>query len=159
MRKNEFEQLKQRVKSEDSRFLISRSPFYQTVRMLARYYARMNAVLKPFGIDVPRWRVLNLLAEGNALTVSEIADESVVHISTMAKTIGRMVNEGLVTVRTSASDARSTDVLISAEGTELLERTREKVNYVFKEALRGLSKTEIQLMNSISARIYENLSP
>ncbi len=158
MRKNEFEQLKQRVKSEDSRFLISRSPFYQTVRMLARYYARMNAVLKPFGIDVPRWRVLNLLAEGNALTVSEIADESVVHISTMAKTIGRMVNEGLVTVRTSASDARSTDVLISAEGTELLERTREKVNYVFKEALRGLSKTEIQLMNSISARILPKIS-
>jgi MarR family transcriptional regulator, organic hydroperoxide resistance regulator len=159
MRKNEIELIKRHVRSEDSRFIASRSPFYQTVRMLARYYARMNSVLKPFGIDVARWRVLNLLAERQTLTVSEIADESVVQISTMAKTITRMAGEGLVTVRTSATDARSTDVMISKDGRALLDRTREKVDYVFQEALRGLSKTEIQLLNSLSARIFENLSP
>jgi DNA-binding MarR family transcriptional regulator len=159
MRKNEIELIKRHVRSEDSRFIVTRSPFYQTVRMLARYYARMNSVLKPFGIDVARWRVLNLLAERQTLTVSEIAEESVVQISTMAKTITRMVGEGLVTVRTSAADARSTDVTISKDGRALLDRTREKVDYVFQEALRGLSKTEIQLLNSLSARIFENLSP
>ena len=90
MRKSEFEQIKTKVKAEDSRFLATRSPFYQTVRMLARYYARMNAVLKPCGVDVARWRVLILLSEQEAITVSEIAEESVVHISTMAKTITRM---------------------------------------------------------------------
>ena len=159
MRKNEIEQLKRHVRSEDSRFIVSRSPFYQTVRMLARYYARMNSVLKPFGIDMARWRVLNLLAEHKTMTVSAIADECVVQISTMAKTITRMVGEGLVTSRTSTSDARSTDVTISKEGFALLERTREKSNYVFQEALRGLSKTEVQFLNSLSARIFENLSP
>jgi len=159
MRKNELDEIKRHLKAEDSRFLVSRSPFYQTVRMLARYYARMNAVLKPSGIDVARWRVLCLLAEREAITVSEIADESVVHISTMAKTITRMVGEGLVTVRTSSTDARSTEVMIAPEGLALLEQTREKTKYVFKDALRGLTKTEIQLLNSISARIFENLSP
>ena len=49
MRKNEFDQVKRGVRSEDSRFIVTRSPFYQTVRMLARYYARMNSALKPFG--------------------------------------------------------------------------------------------------------------
>ncbi len=159
MRKSEFEQIKTKVKAEDSRFLATRSPFYQTVRMLARYYARMNAVLKPCGVDVARWRVLILLSEQEAITVSEIAEESVVHISTMAKTITRMAGEGLVTVRTSSADARSTEVMISAEGRALLEKTHEKVRYVFKEALRGLSKTEVQLLNSLSARIFDNLSP
>jgi MarR family transcriptional regulator, organic hydroperoxide resistance regulator len=159
MRKNEFDQVKRAFRSEDSRFIVTRSPFYQTVRMLARYYARMNSALKPFGIDVARWRVLNLLAEKETMTVSEIADESVVQISTMAKTITRMAGEGLLTVRTSAKDARSTDVTISKDGLALLERTREKANYVFQQALRGLSKTEVQLLNSLSARINENLSP
>ncbi|MCA1452753.1 MULTISPECIES: MarR family winged helix-turn-helix transcriptional regulator [Bradyrhizobium] len=154
-----MDKIKLHVKSEDSRFVVSRSPFYQTVRMLARYYARMNTVLKPIGIDVARWRVLSLLVEREPITVSEIAEECVVHISTMAKTITRMAGEGLVTVRTSSADARSTEVLITAEGRALIDRTREKVNYVFKEALRGLSKTEIQLLNSLSARIFENLSP
>ncbi|MDH2346138.1 MULTISPECIES: MarR family transcriptional regulator [unclassified Bradyrhizobium] len=158
MRKNDFEKTKLHVKTEDSRFIVSRSPFYQTVQMLARYYARMNTVLKPMGIDVARWRVLSLLAEHEPITVSEIADECVVHISTMAKTITRMVGEGLVTVRTSNSDARSTEVRISAEGRALLEKTRDKTSYLFKEAMRGLSKADIQVLNSLSARIFENLS-
>jgi MarR family transcriptional regulator, organic hydroperoxide resistance regulator len=159
MPKNELDDIKRHVKAEDSRYLSSRSPFYHTVRMLARYYARMNAVLKPSGIDVARWRVLSLLAEREAITVSEIADECVAHISTMAKTITRMVSEGLVTVRTSSADARSTEVMITPEGLALLEQSREKVKHVFKEALRGLTKTDVQLLNSLSARIFENLSP
>lgn len=158
VRKSEFDKVKQHVKDEDSRFVSTRSPFYQTVRMLARYYARMNSVLKPSGIDVARWRVLVTLFGVEKLTVSEIAEECVVHISTMTKTIARMAGEGLVTVQTSTTDARSTDVMISAAGLDLLERNREKVSYVFNEALRGLSETELQLLNSISARIFENLS-
>jgi len=159
MPKNELDDINRHVKAEDSRFLSSRSPFYHTVRMLARYYTRMNAVLKPSGIDMARWRVLSLLAEGKAITVSEIAEECVAHISTMAKTITRMVSEGLVTVRTSSADARSTEVMITPEGLALLEQTRDKVRHVFKDALRGLTKTEVQLLNSLSARIFENLSP
>jgi DNA-binding MarR family transcriptional regulator len=159
MSKNELDDIRRHVKAEDSRFLSSRSPFYHTVRMLARYYTRMNAVLKPSGIDMARWRVLSLLSERESITVSEIAEECVAHISTMAKTITRMVSEGLVTVRTSSVDARSTDVMITPEGLALLEQTREKVKHVFKEALRGLTKTDVQLLNSLSARIFENLSP
>jgi len=155
MRKSESDE--RHLRAEDSRFISSRSPFYHTVRMLARYYTRMNAVLKPSGIDVPRWRVLTLLAEREVITISVIAEESVVHISTMAKTITRMAGEGLVTVRTSSTDARSTEVMITPAGLKLLEQTRDKVKGVFKEALRGLSKTEVQLLNSLSARIFENL--
>src|ERR1700761_1558573 len=130
MRKSELDGIKRPLKAEDSRFLASRSPFYQTARMLARYYARMNAVLKPAGIDMARWRVLSLLAERDVITVSEISEESIVHISTMAKTITRMVGEGLVTVRTSRTDARSTEVMIAPAGRKLLEQTREKIKYV-----------------------------
>jgi DNA-binding MarR family transcriptional regulator len=77
----------------------------------------------------------------------------------MAKTITRMVGEGLVTVRTSSADARSTEVMITPDGLALLEQSREKVKHVFKDALRGLSKSDVQLLNSLSARIFENLSP
>jgi DNA-binding MarR family transcriptional regulator len=62
-------------------------------------------------------------------------------------------------VRTSSTDARATEVMIAPAGSKLLEQTRDKVKYVFREALRGLSKTEVQLLNSLSARIFENLSP
>ncbi len=159
MRKSESDEIRRHLRAEDSRFITSRSPFYHTVRMLARYYARMNAVLKPSGIDVPRWRVLTLLTEQKVMTVSEIAEESVVHISTMTKTITRMAGESLVKVRTSSTDARATEVMITPAGRKLLEQSRSQVKDVFKQSLRGLSKTEVKLLNSLSARIFENLEP
>ncbi|MBV8745631.1 MAG: MarR family transcriptional regulator [Xanthobacteraceae bacterium] len=159
MRKSVSDEIKRHLRAEDSRFITSRSPFYHTVRMLARYYTRMNAVLKPSGIDVARWRVLILLAERDVMTISEIAEESVVHISTMTKTITRMAGQGLVAVRTSSTDARATEVMVTPAGRKLLEQTREQVKGVFKDALRGLSKTEVQLLNSLSARVFENLEP
>ena len=36
---------KPRIRAEDSRYLNNRSPFFQNVRMLARYSARMPASL------------------------------------------------------------------------------------------------------------------
>ena len=150
---------KPRIRAEDSRYLNNRSPFFQNVRMLARYSARMNAILKPAGLDVPKWRVLMLLAEERPITISQIADEAVVNISTMAKIINRMVDEGLVTTQTSSSDARSSEVFITTAGRQVLEAVREKVNYLFKEALRGLTRSEIQLLNTLSVKIYDNLSP
>lgn len=159
MQNKATDRMKQRIRAEDSRFLVNRSPFYQVVRMLARYSARMNAILKPAGLDVPKWRVLMMLCEKKPFTVSELADEAVVNISTMAKIITRMIADGLVTTQTSTTDARSTEVFITDEGQRVLERVRDKVNYLFKEALRGVTKTEIQLLNTLSVNIYDNLSP
>ena len=50
MRKSELDGIKRHLKAEDSRFLASRSPFYQTVRMLARYYGAEE--LPAFGAAV-----------------------------------------------------------------------------------------------------------
>lgn len=151
--------MKRRIRADDSRFLSNRSPFFHNVRMLARYTARMNAILKPAGLDVPKWRVLMLLVEGRPITVSQIADEAVVNISTMAKIINRMTDDGLVTVQTSSTDARSTEVFITEAGEQVLDLVRDKVAYLFKEALRGLTKAEVQLLNTLSVKIYDNLSP
>ena len=159
MKNKNSDRIKQRIRAEDSRYLVNRSPFYQVVRMLARYSARMNAILKPAGLDVPKWRVLMMLSEKRPFTISELADEAVVNISTMAKIITRMIADGLVTTKTSETDARSTDVFITEQGELLLAHVRDKVNYLFKEAFRGMTKADMQLLNTLSVNIYDNLSP
>ena len=70
-----------------------------------------------------------------------------------------MAGEGLVKVRTSRTDARATEVMITPAGRKLLEQSRDKVKAVFRQSLRGLSRTEVKLLNSLSARICENLEP
>ena len=73
-----------------------------------------------------------------------------------------MPREGLVSTKTSRSDARSIEVSITAKGLmpgiRRLESVREKANHVWNEALRGVTKTEARLLNSLSVRIYDDLS-
>jgi hypothetical protein len=43
-------------------------------------------------------------------------------------------------------------------GIRRLESVRENANHVWNEALRGVTKTEAQLLNSLSVRVYDDLS-
>jgi hypothetical protein len=70
-----------------------------------------------------------------------------------------MTTEGLVSTKTSRSDARSIEVSIAAEGLGRLESVREKANHAWNEAVPGVTRTEAQLPNSLSVRIYDNLLP
>ena len=139
-------------------FEIRKWPFYHLARLTSLYAQRMDAALKPLGIDVPRWRVLALLHENGASTVTQLSQEAVSKISTMTKIVQRMTAEKLVTVHTSSEDARSTQVVISDQGLQILEVVQEKVGRIGRIAFDGVHSEEIARLNSICERLYENLA-
>jgi DNA-binding MarR family transcriptional regulator len=110
------------------------------------------------GIDVPRWRVLALLQKNGACTVTQLSQEAVSKISTMTKIIQRMTAENLVTVRPSSEDARSTEVVISKEGSRILEEVKAKVSRIGRAAFEGVSPDEIDRLNAICEKLYFNLA-
>jgi len=71
-------------------------PFYWLTRAHGRYLASMEAVLRGMGLDAPRWRVLMTLHEDNRASVSEIAEHSNAKLSTRAKIVRRMKQDGFV---------------------------------------------------------------
>lgn len=138
-------------------FEIHEWPFYHLARVTSLYTQRMDAALKPLGIDVPRWRVLALLRKNGASTVTQLSQEAVSKISTMTKIIQRMTAEKLVTVRPSSNDARSTEVIISESGMRILEDVREKVGRIGHLAFDGVVSEELERLNVICRKIYLNL--
>ncbi|MCQ4159897.1 MarR family transcriptional regulator [Roseomonas sp. GC11] len=139
-------------------YRIEKSPLYHAARLVGAYHRRMNAVLKPIGMDVPQWRVLGLLDARGPSTVSRIADEAVAQLSTMAKIIQRMALQGLVTTEVSSEDARSVIVSITGQGREALEQVREKAGLIFEEAFRGVADEEMLEFARLAEKIYGNLS-
>ena len=139
-------------------FEIHSWPFYHLARVTSIYAQRMDASLKPIGIDVPRWRVLTLLQKNGASTVTQLSQEAVSKISTMAKIVQRMTAEGLISVRTSDDDARSTEVTISSRGREILENVQAKVSRIGRRAFDGISPDDLRRINEICERLYDNLS-
>lgn len=133
-------------------------PFYHLARLVSIYHLRLDSALKPLGIDVARWRVLSILHREKVATVTRLANEAVIRMSTMTKIVQRMTAEGLVEVRTSEDDARSTEVMISANGQELLEDMKAKVAQIARVAFDGISNKEIEMLNRLSKQIYASLS-
>ncbi|MCK8785941.1 MarR family winged helix-turn-helix transcriptional regulator [Roseomonas sp. NAR14] len=153
------DQFRDRVDPGSDRFEFGKWPFYHMVRLVGLYTMRMDAILKPIGMDVPRWRVLMILASYRVATITRIADEAAVRISTMAKIIQRMAAQGLVETRPSAEDARSTEVLLTAKGHDILVQVRAKASMVSKQAFQGVSDEELRFLNAIAGSIHDNLAP
>jgi len=133
------------------------SPFFHLSRLTGLYHLRMDAHLKPIGMDVPRWRVLNILYEHECAPISTIADLAVIRMPTMTKLIYRMEGEGLVSTRVSAKDGRVTEVSLTEKGHAGVDQVRVKAGLIFERAFHDIEDGEIEAFMKIMKKIYDNI--
>ncbi|AXV18157.1 MarR family transcriptional regulator (plasmid) [Neorhizobium sp. SOG26] len=132
-------------------------PYYWVTRVSARYINEMEKLLKPAGLDVPRWRVLSSLREHSPLGVSEISDYCILKLNTTTKIVQRMVADGLVTTRSSPQDARVTEVSLTKKGEEAAIRASHFAEMVFDRTFADFKPDEIAQMNQLLKRLFEKL--
>lgn len=148
------------VKSSDPthpEFTTSRSPFYWLNRVAQGHARKMDVVLKKLGLDVPRWRILTTLTEIEPASVSTLAEHCAAKLSTMTKAIQRLEADGLVKVRTSAADARVTEVLLTAKGKKIIPVARQSASRVSRQTLEGLDDREIGRLNATLQHMLKNV--
>jgi MarR family transcriptional regulator, organic hydroperoxide resistance regulator len=141
----------------DPDFEIAGSPFYWLARVAGRYTLRMDAVLKPIGMDVPRWRVLMLLTEHSPASVSELAEHAIIRMSTMTKIVHRMKVDGYVDTRVSQTDGRVTEVLLLPKGRQSVKQVRAQAGRIFQQAFYDLSDSQLVGLNDVLRQIFHNL--
>jgi DNA-binding MarR family transcriptional regulator len=139
-------------------FRISDYPFYLVNRTAGRYAIDMDKALKPIGMDLPSWRALMILHERSPRSVTEIADQAVIRLSTMTRVLQRLAARGLVVLATRESDARVTEVVITPRGLDTVRRVREVAGRLFQRAFGDFSTDEIESLNALLGRVYRNLS-
>ncbi|KXV54394.1 MarR family winged helix-turn-helix transcriptional regulator [Gluconobacter thailandicus] len=141
----------------DPAFSPDTSPFFHLSRLVGLYHLRMDAHLKPIGMDVPRWRVINILHECEYAPISRIADLAVIRVSTMTKLIYRMENEGLVETCISQADGRVTEVRLTEKGGKAIDQIRAKAGLIFERAFHDIPDDEIATFMKLTRRIYDNI--
>ena len=156
---DEAEQLLPVMDPQQQAFEIESWPFYHLARLTALYAQRMDASLKPLGIDVPRWRVLAILKKRGTCTITQLTAEAVSRMSTMAKIIQRMIAEDLVVATKSIDDQRATEVDIAPRGREILVQVQDKVARIGREAFHDVSKSDLRTLIAMTQKIHLNLSP
>ncbi|MDH1264796.1 MarR family transcriptional regulator [Pseudomonas sp. GD03944] len=133
-------------------------PFYWLVRVHARYTMRMEALLKKIDLDIPRWRVLNILYEAEQASISEISEFAVAKLSTITKIVYRMKDDGLVDTRQSDQDGRVTQVVITDKGRHAYFEMHETTAQVFHDGFKGLTEPQIRKLNQTLSMMFDNLS-
>ena len=88
------------------------------------FSAKVNLLLKPFGLTSPQYNVLRILRgqKGQPISVSSIQERMVEPMSNVSRIIDKLVEKGVASRRICAANKRQVDVLITKPGIELIEQ-------------------------------------
>ncbi|RZS90855.1 DNA-binding MarR family transcriptional regulator [Motilibacter rhizosphaerae] len=103
-------------------------------------------------------QVLGLLDREGPLTTSELAARQRVRPQSMARTVGTLVDEGLVERRTDPGDARKSPLHLSDAGRAALDDERERRRDWLAQAVRDELSTEEQELLARSLPLLARLT-
>lgn len=119
--------------------------------------ARIEAVLKPFGLTFARYEMLALLgfARGGALPMNKASALLQVHPTSVTNTVDRLESAGLVLRSPHPTDGRTTLLELTAEGRKLAKEVTAVLNdEIFGKS--GFADEDVEDLNRILRRFRLN---
>lgn len=150
------ESLPQELLTSPIRYMKRSWPFYWISQVNGRYIQVLERRLKPIGLDMPRWRVLMTLYEDEYLSISQIAESSVLKLNTTTKIVQRMVAEGLVTTR-QGKDARVTEVTLTEAGEKQRHCALAEAQKILTSGFVNITPKELTTLNSLLEKLFTHL--
>jgi MarR family transcriptional regulator, transcriptional regulator for hemolysin len=125
---------------------------------IARALARVgDARLRPLGFATAQLPVLSALADGKRMSQTELARWARVEQPSMAQLLARMERDGFVHREPDPSDRRSSVISLTKEAKEKLAAGRDVLRQGNKEAMRGLSASEVKTLVALLQRVSANV--
>ncbi|WP_345800642.1 MarR family transcriptional regulator [Microbacterium sp. AZCO] len=127
------------------------------IRAQQLMFARIDAILRPFGLSFARFELLRLLAftrAGRMPMASAIARLQV-HPTSVSSTVDRLVRDGLVLREPHPVDGRAAMLVLTDSGREVVERATEALNTeMFEDP--GMSEDDTAELVRIIARFRKD---
>ena len=138
-------------------FRLDNHIFYLFGQIFGHRNLVLNRELRQFGIDYPRWRVLAFLNERPDCSMLELANGTAVDRTTLAYTVRKMVEEGLVRRAQRASDRRSVALGLTSRGGLMLKRILPTVLNINDQCLSGFREPEVSTLLAQLRRVIDNI--
>jgi DNA-binding MarR family transcriptional regulator len=116
-----------------------------------------SVVQDTLGITGAQLFVLQQLAEVPGASLRELADRTLTDQSSVSVVVSRLVHGGQVMRRTSATDARRTELTLTGAGRALLRRAPELAQARLVAALRAEPVPRLRVTASVLARVAGEL--
>jgi DNA-binding MarR family transcriptional regulator len=106
-----------------------------------------------FGLTVPQWRLICVLAEDGGLTQGQIVTRTVMDKVTVSRAAQGLLKRDLVTRSEHHADGRSHVLALSAEGRRLYAEIAPMALAYETAILAGVSSEEVELMRRLLSRL------
>ena len=133
-------------------------PYYWISQVNAQYVQNIDNVLKKYGLDNSRRRILLALDSKPHASVSDLSDMVVSKMSTTTKIVYRLKDEGLVETYSCEDDARITRVVLTEKGMEMTHKINDLTNVVLEQSFEGLTPLQIEKTMESLRHIFKNLA-
>ncbi len=118
-----------------------------------RVHTSLAHRLKQFGMQVEAWRVMEILENGDNLTMGDLAELVLMNPSTLTKLVDRMVADGLVHRRIATSDHRKINLDITALGRKRIGQVRAEARQEEVQIAGKIGQDRAELLKSILAEL------
>lgn len=108
---------------------------------------------KRFGLKVPEWRLIAILAERESMTPQEIGQAGELDKITVSRAAAALIERGLVLQRRNPGDGRSHFLSLSAEGRSLYTEIAPAALAMEESLLQGFSAEEKSMLDALLRRM------
>lgn len=139
-------------------FDVNNFPYYWISQVHAQYVINIDNVLKKYGLDNSRRRILLALYSRPNASVSELSEMVISKMSTTTKIVYRLKDEGYVNTYSCDGDARITRVVLTDHGIQMIHKINDLTGAVLEQSFEGLTPLQIEKMIDGLKILFRNLS-
>jgi DNA-binding MarR family transcriptional regulator len=108
---------------------------------------------KRFGLKIPEWRLIAILAEHDSMTPQEIGQAGELDKITVSRAAAALIERGFVTQRRNPGDGRSHFLSLTGDGRALHAEIAPVALAMEAELLAGFSASEREALEALLRRI------
>ncbi|HTE69350.1 MAG TPA: MarR family winged helix-turn-helix transcriptional regulator [Actinomycetes bacterium] len=127
----------------------------RTARLMAQMFSRR---LQGHGVALAQWAILLFLYANDGQTQRELSRVVAIEPPTVARTIDRMVRDGLVRREPHPHDGRATRIRLTPHAQALREELAAESRAGNQLAARVLSVEELQTLKTLLRRVIDGLT-
>jgi DNA-binding MarR family transcriptional regulator len=122
-------------------------------RAAGRVSSAVQKVLRDSGVTLEKWRILDLLAEREGMTMSEIATAVVVTGPTLTRIVDDLATRALVHREVDVHDRRRVLVHLTPRGQRMRASLRPAVLEAENAALSALTGDQVSALSALLVRL------
>ena len=139
-------------------FNIENFPYYWITQVHSQYVLNLDHVLKKYGVDNSRRRLLVALEAKPDASVSELSEMIVSKMSTTTKIVYRLKDEGFIETYSCKEDGRITRVYLTEKGQEMITKINDLTSVILEQSFDGLTPLQIEKTMEILKHMFKNLA-